>query len=116
MPSSSGSVFLLHRLGDKPSLKDRGMSALILQDQTLLNLWASARSALGPNEFCAAQQEIPGRRLDYLKNEQVNRRIILGITNLAAAAAIVYLACNSCYFLPRTQIPLVRDHNSGVCD
>jgi hypothetical protein len=29
------------------------LSALILQSQMFLNLWASARSALGPNALCS---------------------------------------------------------------
>jgi hypothetical protein len=93
MPSSSGSVFLLHRLGDKPSLKDRGMSALIQQELMLLNLWASAKGALGPNALCSPTGNI-WEEIGLLKKEQVNRRIILGITNQAAAAEIFSLACN----------------------
>jgi hypothetical protein len=55
--------------------------------------------------------------IGLLKEEKVNRRSILGITNQAAAAAeILTLLVISCYFLPRTRIPLVIDHSSGVCE
>jgi hypothetical protein len=59
----------------------------------LLNLWASAKGALGPNALCSPTENI-WEEIGLLKKEQVNRRIILGITNQAAVAEIFSLACN----------------------
>jgi hypothetical protein len=59
----------------------------------LLNLWASAKGALGPNALCSPTENI-WKKIGLLKKEQANRRIILGITNQTAAAEIFSLACN----------------------
>jgi hypothetical protein len=92
------------------------MSALIQQELMLLNLWASAKGALGPNALCSPTGNI-WEEIGLLKEEKVNKRSILGIMNQAAAAAeILTLLVISCYFLPRTRIPLVIDHSSGVCE
>jgi hypothetical protein len=56
------------------------LSALIQQELMLLNLWASAKGNLGPNALCSPTGNI-WEEIGLLKEEKVNRRSILGITN-----------------------------------